>query len=106
VIDELKPAEGDRIIDKNRYDAFLYTDLEVVLRAMGVQRCSSRGGHERLCRVDGAVGEQRDFDPYVASDCTSAADGAHEPALAAMAAVFATVGPGQICWRTARAGAS
>jgi ureidoacrylate peracid hydrolase len=96
VIDELKPAEGDRIIDKNRYDAFLYTDLEVVLRAMGVQRLLVTGVVTSVC-VESTVrsGEQRDFDPYVASDCTSAAEGAHEPALAAMAAVFATVGPGQ-----------
>jgi nicotinamidase-related amidase len=38
VIDELKPAEGGRIMDENRYGAFLYTDLELVLRAMGVRR--------------------------------------------------------------------
>jgi ureidoacrylate peracid hydrolase len=95
VIDELKPMEGDRIIDKNRYDAFLYTDLEVVLRAMGVRRLLVTGVVTSVC-VESTVrsAEQRDFDPYVASDCTSAPDGAHEPALAAMAAVFATVGTG------------
>jgi ureidoacrylate peracid hydrolase len=95
VIDELKPAAGDRIIDKNRYDAFLYTDLELVLRAMGIRRLLVTGVVTSVC-VESTVrsGEQRDFDPYVAGDCTSAPEGAHEPALAAMAAVFATVGPG------------
>ncbi|GAA5115038.1 hypothetical protein [Pseudonocardia adelaidensis] len=38
-------------------------------------------------------GHQRDFEISVATDCTAAADGFHEPALAGMAAIFATVGP-------------
>jgi ureidoacrylate peracid hydrolase len=93
VIDELEPVAADKIIDKNRYDAFLYTDLEVVLRAMGVHRLLVTGVVTSVC-VESTVrsAEQRDFEVFVASDCTSAQDGAHEPALAAMAAVFATVG--------------
>jgi ureidoacrylate peracid hydrolase len=97
VIDELKPLEADRIIDKNRYDAFLYTDLEIVLRALGVRRLLVTGVVTSVC-VESTVrsAEQRDFEVFVASDCTSAASEAHAPALAAMAAVFATVGP----WRS------
>jgi ureidoacrylate peracid hydrolase len=96
VIDELTPEPGDRIIDKNRYDAFLYTDLEVVLRAMGVKRLLVTGVVTSVC-VESTVraAEMRDFDVYVARDCTSAAETAHEPALAAMAAIFATVGTGK-----------
>lgn len=96
VIDVLKPHESDRIIDKNRYDAFLYTDLELVLRAMGVKRLLVTGVVTSIC-VESTVrsAAQRDFDPYVASDCTSAADGAHESALASMAPLFATVGTGR-----------
>jgi ureidoacrylate peracid hydrolase len=102
VIDELEPAPGDRIIDKNRYDAFLYTDLEVVLRAMGIRRLLVTGVVTSVC-VESTVrsAEQRDFEVFVASDCTSAQDEAHEPALAAMAAVFATVGT----WRELLEGA-
>lgn len=96
VIDELTPHPADRIIDKNRYDAFLYTDLEVVLRAMGVRHLIVSGVVTSVC-VESTVrsAEQRDFGVSVASDCTSAPEGAHEPALAAMAAIFATVSP----WR-------
>ncbi|MCU1657860.1 MAG: hypothetical protein JWO57_2516 [Pseudonocardiales bacterium] len=104
VVDELTPAAGDRIIDKNRYDAFLYTDLEVVLRAMGVRRLLVTGVVTSVC-VESTVrsAEQRDFEVLVADDCTSAAEGAHEPALAAMAAVFATVGPWRVLLDTIRA---
>jgi ureidoacrylate peracid hydrolase len=93
IIDELAPAEGDRIIDKNRYDAFLYTDLEVLLRALGVERLLVSGILTNVC-VETTVrsAEQRDFDPYVASDCTSAYGETHDAALAAMSLVFATVG--------------
>jgi len=96
VIDELAPQAGDHIIDKNRFDAFLYTDLEVVLRAMGVDTILVTGVVTSVC-VESTVrsGQQRDFEVLVASDCTSAGAEAHEPALAAMAAVFAEVGP----WR-------
>jgi len=105
VIDELKPAEGDRIIDKNRYDAFLYTDLEVVLRRWAFQRLLVTGVVTSvLCRVDGAVGEQRDFDPYVASDCNVGGRWGARAGACGEAAVFATVGPVRICCRTARAG--
>jgi ureidoacrylate peracid hydrolase len=96
VIDELTPQAGDRIIDKNRYDAFLYTDLELVLRAMGIKRLLVTGVVTSVC-VESTVrsAEMRDFDVYVASDCTSAAPDLHEGALAAMAAIFATVGTGK-----------
>jgi ureidoacrylate peracid hydrolase len=96
VVDELTPEPGDRIIDKNRYDAFLYTDLEVVLRAMGVRRLLVTGVVTSVC-VESTVrsAEQRDFDVYVASDCTSAEPALHAGALAAMAAIFATVGTGK-----------
>jgi len=96
VIDELTPVPADTIIDKNRYDAFLYTDLEVVLRANGIKRLLVTGVVTSIC-VESTVrsAEQRDFEVFVAADCTSAAAGVHEAALAAMASVFATVGP----WR-------
>jgi ureidoacrylate peracid hydrolase len=96
VVDELAPLPAEKVIDKNRYDAFLYTDLEVVLRALGVKRLLVTGVVTSVC-VESTVraAEMRDFDVYVASDCTSAQPEFHEPALAAMAAVFATVGKGK-----------
>jgi len=92
VLDELAPADGDTMIDKNRFDAFLYTDLEIVLRALGVKKLLVTGVVTNVC-VESTVrsGQQRDFVMTVASDCTAAAEGFHEPALNAMAEVFATV---------------
>ncbi|MEU8151155.1 cysteine hydrolase [Nonomuraea sp. NPDC048901] len=93
IIDELAPVEGDHVIDKNRYDAFLYTDLEVLLRGLGIKRLLVAGILTNVC-VETTVrsADQRGFDPYVASDCTTAYGEARDPALAAMSVVFATVG--------------
>ncbi|MEV0400382.1 isochorismatase family cysteine hydrolase [Actinoallomurus sp. NPDC050550] len=100
IVTELAPLPGDRVIMKNRYDAFLYTDLELVLRLMGVRRLLVSGVVTNAC-VEATVrsAEQRDFEVSVAADCASAPDAAHEAALASMA-VFATVGP----WRELLAG--
>jgi ureidoacrylate peracid hydrolase len=100
VIDELKPTYADRVVEKNRYDAFLYTDLELVLRTLGVGRLLVCGVVTNVC-VESTVrsAEQRDFEVSVASDCTSAAAEYHAPALAAMAYIAADVAP----WRQALA---
>lgn len=93
IIDELTPAAGDHVIDKNRYDAFLYTDLEVLLRALGVSRLLFAGILTNVClETTVRAADQRDFDPYVASDCTTAYGEARDAALTAMDVVFATVG--------------
>ncbi|MFC7401619.1 cysteine hydrolase family protein [Citricoccus sp. GCM10030269] len=96
VHDDVQPMPGDNIIDKNRYDAFLYTDLEVVLRALGVKRLLVTGVVTSIC-VESTVrsGHQRDFEMFVASDCVSAPETEHEAALNIMARMFADVGP----WR-------
>ncbi|WP_436772507.1 cysteine hydrolase family protein [Yinghuangia sp. YIM S09857] len=97
VLDELTPADHDPVIDKNRFDAFLYTDLEVVLRALGVRQLLVAGVMTNFC-VESTVrtASQLDYDVHVAEDCTSAPPDRHGPALEAMGALFATVGP----WKT------
>ncbi|MBT2233828.1 cysteine hydrolase family protein [Nonomuraea sp. NEAU-A123] len=93
IIDELAPAACDHVIDKNRYDAFLYTDLEVLLRGLGVSRLLFAGILTNVClETTVRSADQRDFDPYVASDCTTAYGESRDTALAAMDVVFATVG--------------
>ncbi|MGP4016954.1 cysteine hydrolase family protein [Saccharopolyspora sp. 5N708] len=96
VVDELRPQDDEIVLDKNRFDAFLYTDLEVVLRALGVRRLLVCGVVTSIC-VESTVrsAQQRDFEVIVASDCTAAPAGQHEPSLAVMAYLFATVAP----WR-------
>jgi nicotinamidase-related amidase len=38
VVDELTPAEGEYIIRKNRMSAFMNTDLDIMLRSLGLDR--------------------------------------------------------------------
>lgn len=96
VADELKPLETEVVVEKNRYDAFLYTDLELVLRTLGIGRLLVCGVATNVC-VESTVrsAEQRDFEVTVASDCTSGPADYHHAALASMAYVAAEVVP----WR-------
>ena len=94
VADELKPLESDLVVEKNRFDAFLYTDLELVLRTLGIGRLLVCGVATNVC-VESTVrsAEQRDFEVTVASDCTSGPAEYHYAALAAMAYIAADVVP-------------
>ena len=49
IADELKPLEMDPVVEKNRYDAFLYTELELILRALGVGRLLVCGVATNVC---------------------------------------------------------
>lgn len=70
--DELAPRPGDPIIDKNRYDAVLYAEPEVVLGALGAKRLVTIGVVTNMC-VECTVRatDLREFDVYVASDGTA-----------------------------------
>lgn len=96
VADELKPLDSEAVVEKNRYDAFLYTDLELVLRTLGVGRLLVCGVATNVC-VESTVrsAEQRDLEVTVASDCTSGPAEYHHAALASMAYIAAEVVP----WR-------
>ncbi|HEY1467385.1 MAG TPA: isochorismatase family cysteine hydrolase [Acidimicrobiales bacterium] len=96
IADELKPLDSEPVVEKNRYDAFLYTDLELILRTLGIGRLLVCGVATNVC-VESTVrsAEQRDFGVTVASDCTSGPAEYHDAALAAMAYIAADVVP----WR-------
>lgn len=96
----LSPEAGEAVIDKNRYDAFLNTPLEQVLRTLGVSSVLVTGTVTSIC-VESTVrsGYMRDFDMHVASDCVAGAPGQHEASLSIMGAAFANVLP----WREAMA---
>ncbi|MCS7483743.1 cysteine hydrolase family protein [Umezawaea endophytica] len=94
ILDRLAPVAGEKVVDKDRYDAFLHTDLEETLRGLGVERLVVAGVLTNVC-VESTVrsGLERHFDVAVASDATAAYDGFLAPSLAAMRALFATVAP-------------
>jgi ureidoacrylate peracid hydrolase len=102
IVDELAPVAGDTIIDKNRFDAFLYTDAEMVLRTLGVRRLLVTGVVSYIC-VETTVraAQQRDFEVNVASDCVGGPDAAlHEASMLVMSKLFAYVST----WREALPG--
>ena len=69
--DALAAQPGDVIVDKNRYDAFLYTDMEVVLRALGATSLLITGVATNVCVESTArAADMRDYRVSVATDCT------------------------------------
>ncbi len=96
VIDELAPWDGEFVIDKPRYDAFLGTRLEQLLRGLGVTDLIVTGVVTNVC-VESTTrsGYMRDYRMTVVADCVTAqTQRLHENALEAMeAGRFARVAP-------------
>ena len=98
VIDRLAPRHGEIVISKRRYDGFLYTDLELTLRAHGVRRVIVSGIATHVCVESTARSAvQRDFETIVCSDTTTTMVGYHEPSLRAMETLGIIIKP----WRDA-----
>ena len=56
IIPELAPAPGERVIEKTRFDAFFRTELEEVLRELGVDEVWLCGVCTSICVMDTAAG--------------------------------------------------
>lgn len=90
---EVAPRDGEPVIVKRRYSAFHGTDLDVLLRNLGVRTLVLVGVATNVC-VEAAArdGFMRDYYVVVVSDCTAARDEAfHRGALANIEAHFASV---------------
>ncbi len=75
IVEELKPREGDIVIEKQRYSAFYGTILERLLRRLGVETLILTGCATNVCVESTARdAHARDFDIIVLSDCTAAFD--------------------------------
>jgi ureidoacrylate peracid hydrolase len=97
IVPELSPGPGEVVIDKRRYDAFLWTDLDLVLRRSGVSRLVVAGVSTNVC-VESTVrsAAQHDYEVVVAADGVAASSPVlHDSALRSLAYAFATVQP----WR-------
>ena len=87
VIEALKPEKPDLIVRKRNLSGFHATDLEITLRAMGVDRIILAGASTDGCILfTGVDGYQRYFRVTVLDDCTISARGSdwHEWALKLM----------------------
>lgn len=49
VLEFIAPGAEDLVVDKNRYDAFLYTDLELLLRNLGISHLVVTGVVTHVC---------------------------------------------------------
>jgi ureidoacrylate peracid hydrolase len=97
VVDGLTPPESDPIVRKSRFDAFLGTDLELLLQGVGVTEVILVGISTNVCVESTArTAAQRGYRVSVAADATAATTPQlHESALTSLAYAFGRVAP----WR-------
>lgn len=91
VVDELRPAEDDIVIDKNRPSAFYGTILESVLHGLDASNLVVCGVTTNCC-VETTVRDagQRDYRAFVVEDAVAEyEDDRHEVALKSMGMLFA-----------------
>lgn len=73
VIEELTPQPEDYVVPKRRYSSFFGTDLDMLLRELGVDEVVLTGLHANLClRHTAADAYFRGYGITVLSDCTEA----------------------------------
>ncbi len=97
IMDEVAPEPGDIVIDKLRWDAFHYTELDPVLRNLAVQRLIIAGLQTNVCvETTARAAMMRNFEVAVPEDAVTT-DGIalHFNALDAMRVLYTEVAP----WR-------
>ena len=71
VIPDLNPSERDFIVPKRRYSGFFQTDLDILLRELGVQSVVMTGLHTHMCvRHTSADAFSLGYDVVVAKEAT------------------------------------
>jgi nicotinamidase-related amidase len=72
IVTELSPVPGEFIVDKRRYNCFLGTELELLLKPLAIDTMVICGVSSDMC-VHWTAGEayQRDFHVRVVEDCTA-----------------------------------
>ena len=90
---EVEPLPSEEVINKFRYDAFLGTNLEFLLRARGIQTVVITGTATKGCVESTArAAHMRDFHLVMVADaCATASLAAHEGTLDNIAANFGEV---------------
>jgi ureidoacrylate peracid hydrolase len=98
ILDDLAPEAGDPIVSKHRYSGFFETELDGVLRGLGVQQLLVTGCTTSIC-VESTVRDAmyRDYTCIVLEDCTAEPIGAglprtnHEASLLVIETLFGWV---------------
>jgi ureidoacrylate peracid hydrolase len=91
----LKPEPGEPVVMKNRFDAFLNTELDQVLRLRGIEHLFVCGILTNYCvETTAKSAMQRDYRVTVLDDATDAMSAdSHSRALDALRAYTIEVGP-------------
>ncbi|MFB4475239.1 cysteine hydrolase family protein [Oceanobacillus caeni] len=87
IVDEIKPEQGDIIIDKHRYSGFYESNLELVLKNLHIKHLVV-GGVLTDCSVLSTVMDAyyRDYQVNLVKDiCGSTSEGAHMASILMMA---------------------
>lgn len=86
LVAELQPLPGEHLVRKRRYSVFFGTDLEIVLRGMGIDTLYLAGALTDVCvHYTFVDAHQRDFRVKVLEDCVGGSSvEAHDAALRAM----------------------
>lgn len=90
---KLYPGERDYVVDKQRYSAFIGTNLELVLRGLGVDKLVVTGVTTECC-VESTVrdGFMLDYETFVITDaCAAYEPELHDMSLRLMALNFASL---------------
>jgi ureidoacrylate peracid hydrolase len=87
------PTEGDCIVTKHRYSAFIGTDLDLILKSQGVEFILVTGVATNVCVESTARdGYHRDYNVILVEDCCGAYDKAeHNATLNNIGKFFGTV---------------
>lgn len=87
IADEIKPEKRDIIVDKYRYSGFFESNLEVVLKGLGVEHLIINGVLTDVCVLSTALDAfYRDYQVNVVKDISgTTTEGSHMAAIAMMA---------------------
>ncbi len=72
IIEELRPEPGDIVVKKQRYDGFIGTNLDVILRTLGIKYLIFVGTATNIC-VESTLRRSffLDYFPILVSDAVS-----------------------------------
>lgn len=87
IIDEIRPQPNDIIVDKHRWSAFYETNLDLILKSLGVKHLIIGGWVTDGCLMTTVFDAYfRDYDIHLVKDiCTTTNEGAHMSSLLIMA---------------------
>jgi ureidoacrylate peracid hydrolase len=72
IVAELKPTDGDVVVSKHRYSGFYQTDLDAILKTLGVKYLIVTGCTTSVC-VESTIRDAmyRDYTCVLLADCTA-----------------------------------